>query len=120
MQLFIPHAQFKVYIRNGYHYDYRENGFRAALIWQDYHGDPPNCYFESSTETPMTGDNITYNSSTLREYGKNLIFEPVPLEFLYSDVDKPQVSIKVNGIDGVCPDFNCGYLYGDPTGEITA
>lgn len=26
----------------------------------------------------------------------------------------------MNGIDGVCPAFNCGYLYGDPTGEITA
>jgi hypothetical protein len=48
------------------------------------------------------------------------MFEPIPLEFVYADVDKPQVGIKVNGIDGVCPTFNCGYLYGDATGEITA
>ena len=48
------------------------------------------------------------------------MFEPVPLEMLYSDVDKPQVSINVNGIDAVCPEFNCDYLYLDPIGEITA
>jgi hypothetical protein len=86
-QLYIPHAQFKIYMMSGEYYDYRENGFRLAIIWQDYHGDAPDCYFESSTDTPMTGDNVTFNTSILREYGKNLMFEPVPLEFLYSDVN---------------------------------
>ena len=28
--------------------------------------------------------------------------------------------VKVNGIDGVCPNFNCDYLYVEPAGEITA
>ena len=46
------------------------------------------------------------------------MFEPVPLEFIYSDVTQPQVTISVNGIDGVCPEFNCGYLYVDAVGEI--
>ena len=41
------------------------------------------------------------------------MFEPVPLEFLYSDAQQPQVLITVNGIDGVCPDFNCDYIYID-------
>jgi hypothetical protein len=120
MQLKIPHTQFKIYVMNGYHYDYRENGLRMAVVWQDYHGNPPDCFFESGTETPLTGDNITFNNVIVREYGKNLMFEPIPLEFIHADVDKPQVGIKVNGIDGVCPAFNCGYLYGDATGEITS
>ena len=47
------------------------------------------------------------------------MFEPVPLEMIYSDVDKPQVSINVNRMDAVCPEFNCDYLYVEPVGEIT-
>jgi len=27
--------------------------------------------------------------------------------------------IKVNGIDGVCPEFNCDYVYVDTTALIT-
>ena len=27
--------------------------------------------------------------------------------------------IEVNGIVGVCPEFNCDFLYIEPTGEIT-
>lgn len=46
------------------------------------------------------------------------MFEPVPLEMIYTDVTQPQVLISVNGIDGVCPAFNCGYLYVEPVGEI--
>jgi len=48
------------------------------------------------------------------------MFEPIPLEMLYTDAQKPQVLIKVNGIDGVCPDFNCDYVYVDTTSIITS
>jgi len=41
------------------------------------------------------------------------MFEPIPLEFLYSDAQQPQVMVTVNGIDGVCPEFNCDYIYID-------
>lgn len=87
------------------------------LIFQDYHGDVPQCEIRSSESTPITGnDVIEFNSITYREYGKNLMFEPVPLEFLYTDASQPQVIISVNGIDGVCPEFNCDFLYIEPTG----
>ena len=56
---------------------------------------------------------------TLREYGQNLFFEPIPLEFMYSNAYQPQVTISVNGIDGVCPDFNCDYLYIDTDKFVT-
>ena len=91
------------------------------LIFQDYHGDVPQCEIRSSESTPITGnDVIEFNSITYREYGKNLMFEPVPLEFLYTDASQPQVIISVNGIDGVCPEFNCDFLYIEPTGQVTA
>lgn len=46
------------------------------------------------------------------------MFEPIPLEFIYSDAQKPQVLVSVNGIDAVCPDFNCDYLYIDTDSVI--
>lgn len=56
---------------------------------------------------------------TIRTYGQNLMFEPVPLEMLYTDAQQPQVLIKVNGIEGVCPTLNCDYVYVDSTGVVT-
>ena len=55
----------------------------------------------------------------IHEHGSNLMFEPVPLEFIYTDATKPQVLVTVNNIAGVCPEFNCDYLYVNPVGEIT-
>jgi len=48
------------------------------------------------------------------------MFEPVPLEMLYHDADKPQVLVKVNKIEGLCPNFNCDYVYGTAASEVTA
>ena len=91
------------------------------MVFQDYHGDVPECSIKSSLENPIEGnDVIEFNSVTYREYGKNLMFEPLPLEFMYTDASQPQVIISVNGIDGVCPDFNCDFLYIEPAGQITS
>ena len=56
----------------------------------------------------------------MREYGQNLFFEPIPLEFMRTDAYKPQVTVSVNGIDAVCPEFNCDYTYIDTDKIITA
>ena len=69
---------------------------------------------------PIEGQNIVYKSEVLQEYGKNLMFEPVPMEMLYNDAEKPQVLVTINGIDGVCPDFNCDFVYVDAPSEITS
>jgi len=47
------------------------------------------------------------------------MFEPISLDMLYTDAQRPQVMIKVNGIDGVCPEFNCEYVYVGATGLVT-
>ena len=119
MQLFIPHLQFKMHVRNLYDYQYRENGVTFAVIFDGYHGDVPECTISSGVNNPMTGNEVVFSTETIREYGQNLMFEPIPLSMLYTDSQKPQVTVKVNGLDGVCPEFNCDYVYVDPTSLIT-
>ena len=118
MQLEIPHLQFKTYVRDTGKYAYAENGREIMVIFQDYKGDVPLCTLESSVSSPLEGNNVQFNSYTLREYGRNLFFEPMPLEFIYTDAQKPQVMITVNGVEGVCPEFNCDYIYIDTDSEI--
>lgn len=78
----------------------------------------PQCTIETSESNAIEGNNVVFNSITYREYGQNLMFEPIPLEFLYSDAQQPQVLVTVNGIDSVCPDFNCNYIYIDTDKQI--
>jgi len=92
-----------------------------VITFQDLHADPAQCEIKSGTKTVLKGGaNLKYVNTTPREYGKNLMFEPVPLEMLYHDAAKPQVLVKVNKIDGLCPSFNCDYVYGTAPSEITA
>ena len=119
IQLQIPHLQFKVWVRPSHDYEYKVNGVKFILHFTDYHGDVGECRIESSTDTPIVGDNVQYNTVTVHNYGDNLFWEPVPLEFIYTDAEKPQVLVNVNGIAGVCPDFNCDFMYEEPVGQIT-
>ena len=120
MQLFIPHLQFKIYVRDINEHTYRENGVGFAVIFQDYHGDVPECTISSGSDSPLTGNNPLFSTVTEREYGKNLMFEPIPLSMLYTDAQKPQVLLTVNGIEGVCPSLNCDYVYVDTTSVISS
>lgn len=120
MQLQIPHLQFKIYVRNLFEYQYKENGVAFAVLFQDYHGDAPECTISSGTTTPLTGNAVVFETETIREYGQNLMFEPVPLSMLYTDAQQPQVLLTVNGIEGVCPEFNCDYIYVSTSSLITS
>jgi hypothetical protein len=40
-----------------------------------------------------------------------MMFEPVPMEMLRYDALKPQVMITVDGLEVLCPDLNCDYVY---------
>jgi hypothetical protein len=59
------------------------------LIFEGLHADPPQCTVESDTADPITGDTPLYISETVRNYGTGLMFEPVGLEFLYTDATSP-------------------------------
>ena len=80
----------------------------------------PECRIESGVTDPIVGNSPVFSTTTTRTYGTNLMFEPVPLEMLYTDAQQPQVMVKVNGIEGVCPSFNCDYTYVDSTSLITS
>ena len=60
---------------------------------------------------PLTGQNPTFAQKTIREYGKNLFHEPIPMELLYSDATSPQVLVTIDDLPVVCPDLNCDYRY---------
>lgn len=48
------------------------------------------------------------------------MFEPVGLEFLYSDAQLPQVLVNVDGLPALCMNLNCDYKYVASTGVITS
>lgn len=69
MQLQIPHLQFKMYVRNLWEYQYRENGIAFAVIFDGYHGDVPECTISSGTTDPLVGNNVVFSTETYRQYG---------------------------------------------------
>ena len=109
----MPHAQLKTYVRDTGKYPYYHNGREISIYFMDAHTDVPQCEIRDSVDNPMEGADVEFHSTTLREYGQGLLFEPIPLEMIYTDAQNPQVRVKVNGIDGVCPEFNCDYTYID-------
>ena len=120
MQIQIPQAQFKTLLRDNGQFEYRENGIGFAIIFQDLHAAAPKCRIESGNSKLLAGANKVIKSETVWDYGKNLMFEPIPLEFIYTDAQKPQVLVSVNSIDAVCPAMNCDYVYIDVVGEISS
>lgn len=68
-QLEIPHLQFMTYIRDTGKYSYADNGREFMIVFQDYHGDVPQCTIESSDSNPIEGNNVVLNAITSREYG---------------------------------------------------
>jgi hypothetical protein len=58
-------------------------------------------------------------STTEFNFGTNLFFDPVPLEFLRAPAAAPQVLVTVEGIDALCASLSCDYSYIAPVGEIT-
>jgi len=117
----IPHLMLKTHIYNTGKYAYRENGMEFAIVFQDLHDDPKQCEIRSGATTKLEGGKtIAYKNTTPRPYGENIMFEPVPLEMLYHDADKPQVMVKVKGLEGICSGFNCDFEYKAATSEITA
>ena len=83
-----------------------------------YDGDVPECKFVSSSTVPLVADDIQYGSQTIREWGENLFFEPIPLEMLYTNAERPQIRVKIDGLDAVCPGMNCDYMYVDPNQSV--
>lgn len=69
---------------------------------------------------PLKGKEIKYGAKTVREYGKNLEFSPIPFEMLKTYETKPQVIVNVNGLPAVCHNVTCDFTYMETVGEVSS
>lgn len=46
------------------------------------------------------------------------MFEPVGLEFMYTNARSPQVMAKIDGLEALCTNVNCDYAYIDSPAVI--
>jgi len=113
------------YITNGRKFHYRENGISLDLNFKGVEMDTVQCMIEAfapvdTDEEPIYGGgSIGFDYTTTREYGKNLMFEPIPLEMLRENIRTPYVELSVSGLQAICGTQRCGFMFVDPTSEIT-
>ena len=87
MQASIPHLAFRMRVHNLYDYDldYRQNMVIFAVSFDGIQGDVPTCEILDGEDTPISGNDVTFSVTTVREYGINRWWDAIPLEFLLSD-----------------------------------
>lgn len=56
-------------------------------------------------------DTAVFENEFVRHYGSGLMFEPVGLEFMYTNALAPQVMVKIDGLEALCKNVNCDYAY---------
>jgi hypothetical protein len=71
--------------------------------------------------TPLPAG-FVMSQGTIVPFSKDLFFQSIPMEWMYTIHEKPQVILKNDGLYAVCPDMNCEYTYVNPPvgTEITA
>ena len=98
----------------GWQFKYRENGKSLIAIFYGFDYNPPLCKLVSDSKNPIKGNKPTFISEVIRPYGESLMFEPVGLEFLYTDAQSPQVLVTVDDLPALCVNLNCDYAYVEP------
>jgi hypothetical protein len=74
-------------------------------------------------DNPLTGTNMEITNSEISRYGddtKNIFYDYIPFDYLYTDETEPQVIVEVNDMPALCKNLECGYTYEEPTAELTA
>ena len=88
----IPHLRFKTRFTGQNDFYDKSLGRAFQLLFIGYEGNPPDCSLVNDPVSPLIGaSEIRFTSETIREYGTNLFFEPIPLEMLYTNADRPHV-----------------------------
>lgn len=102
-------------------YDYNENGRSFVIDFHDLDKEPPLCTIQGGVTTPMTGTpSLEFKSESLATFGTTLWWDTIPLEFLRTAREMPQVAVSVNGIQALCTENNCDFKYIAPEGVITS
>lgn len=120
LQRAIPYMNWavSVYRPKGSYAD-EENGIKVAIFMEGIRREVPLCWIVPGNNNPYDEQYARTASERLRSFGKNLWFDPIPLEMLYTPAYTPQVRITVDGLDAVCPEENCGYTYTESVGSIS-
>ena len=113
----IPHfSPFKVLAKKPMRMGFADNqtgGTKILIHMLELEGEVPQCEIRNSSTEPLTIGNGKITKEKIRNYAESLWFDPVPLEMLYSPARKPQVLVKVNGLEALCPKRNCDFIYYD-------
>ena len=64
-------------------------GFGFQIRFLALGNDPGQFEIVPDEENPLTGTNITYNSTTIVPYSSNLFYEPIPFEMLKTYETEP-------------------------------
>lgn len=99
----------------------QENGIQIIMTVEGVQGNIPLCTIVPPSENKASYPEDFALSTTTREqsWGENLWFNPVPLEMLYTPALTPQVLVKIDGLEAICKDDNCGYSYIEAVGGLT-
>lgn len=73
----------------------------------------------SSPTSPLLGNNVQTLVENDKRSSNNIFYSPIPHELIYTIVQKPEITVTSNGIQGVCQG-DCGFKYIDDVSEITA
>jgi hypothetical protein len=81
--------------------------------------DPGQFRIVSATSDPLTGENLTYNQTTITPYSTNIQYDPIPFEMLRTYENKTQLIVTVDGNPAVCHNMTCNMAYIVPDAEVT-
>jgi hypothetical protein len=95
---------------NRFHYKENSISFMLHFVGLDY--EAPLCTIASGVDEPLVGNtDLHANVTNIRHFNETIFFEVVPLEFLLSDAQTPQVIVTIDGMEALCLDLNCDYQY---------
>jgi hypothetical protein len=100
-------------------YPHHSIGRDFYIDFASYNGDLGQFEVVSDEEEPLDGD-VTYSATTPVEYGKNLVFYPIPFEMLETYEETPQMLVEIDDMPAVCHSMDCGMKYIPAVGEVTA
>ena len=117
----IPFAAGRVWVREIGDSDepYWQNRRRFNVLFQGVEHDVPQCYLDDAS-SGITGQNPYFTSETQVNYADHLLWEAIPLDWLYTEATKPQVLVTIDGLPALCANLNCDYMYTLSGGSITS
>jgi hypothetical protein len=101
-------------------YSHHTLGKQFYIDFSSYPDNPGQYEIVPYEENPLVGQNIQYSSESIIEYGKNLMFWPIPFEMLETYEEKPQMIVEVDHMPAVCHSMDCGFMHIAAVGEVTS